>query len=341
MAQSAAANTARPTHAACSGCSLCLLVCPVWRATGDLRMTPHGRAKALQHGATLADIAPSVASCTLCGACEPVCPENIDVVDMLIKLRRDLPQSTIALNVHAQMQAARPRPVFGGAATPTVLLATSTHLWRPKLLARISRLLGGGRSVAVEHDGGADIALALEIGATIPAQRLERFLAPLRLRKTIVVSDGLLLRSLRTWLPDTQSIGLGAALSRLASVRQQLRLGDFYVIEPRAYHLDHAALVTHYDELRAQTGCTMNLDLQRIAIPPGTVTAAERLGIGMSPDGGQMRWLLKGRNISRIVIESESDRRTFERECVLPVVHVAELEDAEAVSERTGADAFR
>jgi ferredoxin len=39
-------------YAACSGCSLCLLVCPVWRATRDIRLTPHGRAKALQHGAS-------------------------------------------------------------------------------------------------------------------------------------------------------------------------------------------------------------------------------------------------------------------------------------------------
>ena len=39
-------------YAACSGCSLCLLVCPVWRRRrDDLRLTPHGRAKALQHGA--------------------------------------------------------------------------------------------------------------------------------------------------------------------------------------------------------------------------------------------------------------------------------------------------
>ena len=68
------AKAAKQDHAACSGCSLCLTVCPVWRRTRDLRLTPHGRAKAIQHGATISDIAESVESCTLCGACEPVCP---------------------------------------------------------------------------------------------------------------------------------------------------------------------------------------------------------------------------------------------------------------------------
>ena len=59
------AKPPRSDHAACSGCSLCLLVCPVWRQTHDPRMTPEGRAKALQNGATAAEIAASVQSCTL------------------------------------------------------------------------------------------------------------------------------------------------------------------------------------------------------------------------------------------------------------------------------------
>src|SRR3954463_1005882 len=80
----------RKGHASCSGCSLCLLVCPVWRKTHDPRMTPEGRAKALQHGASPADIAASVQSCTLCGACEPVCPEEIDLVGMTLDLRTRL-----------------------------------------------------------------------------------------------------------------------------------------------------------------------------------------------------------------------------------------------------------
>ena len=79
---------AAKTFADCSGCSLCLLVCPVWRQTRDIELTPHGRAKALQHGAGIKEIAASLDSCTLCLACDPVCPENIDLSGMVLDLRR-------------------------------------------------------------------------------------------------------------------------------------------------------------------------------------------------------------------------------------------------------------
>ncbi|MEO7728502.1 MAG: 4Fe-4S dicluster domain-containing protein [Burkholderiales bacterium] len=312
-------------HAACSGCSLCLLVCPVWRRTRDLRLTPHGRAKALQHGATIADIAPSVEACTLCGACEPVCPENIGLVDMMLDLRRALPPTTIAKNLHTRMRVEPVRSIVGPAPTTTVLVAGATYLWRPRLLASIRKLLGSSSGITVENDNGADISLALEIGAWLPPQRLERFLAPLRLRKKIVVADGLLLRSLRTWLPDAQLVSLGVALSSLAPLRRLLRAGDLYVIEPRAYHADHANLVTYYDELRAETGCTLNLDLQRIAIPAATSSLAQRLGLEAPADDGQIHWIMKGRHVSRIVVENVSERAAFEYSCAIPIVHLAEL----------------
>jgi ferredoxin len=319
------AGSEKRDHSACSGCSLCLLVCPSWRHTRDVRMTPHGRAKALQHGATLADIAPSVEACTLCGACEPVCPENIDVVDTLLKLRRRLPQSTIAENLRVRMEAPVPLPAFGPAATDVVLLASVTHKWSYGVVSSIRNALGGADFISVEQDGGADIVLALEIGAPIPDARRERFLAPLRMRKSIIVTDGLLLRYLREWLPNTQCVSVGFALSSLPAVRKRLGAGDLYVIEPRAYHLNHATLVAHYDELRAQTGCTMNLDLQRMAIPARAAGLREHLGERRAFDGEQVRWILKGRNISRIVVESELDRGAFERESVVPVIHAAEL----------------
>jgi Fe-S oxidoreductase len=81
-------------HSHCSGCSLCLLACPVWRQTKDIRLTPHGRAKALQHGASIADLGRSISSCTLCGACEPACPEDLPLVEMVLGLRKRLPLSS-------------------------------------------------------------------------------------------------------------------------------------------------------------------------------------------------------------------------------------------------------
>src|SRR4051812_9005201 len=93
----------------CSGCSLCLLVCPVWRATRDLRMSPHGRAKALQNGASIEQIAASVEACTLCGACEPVCPERINLVEMVIELRTKLPRLPAVLELQTCVDAATVR----------------------------------------------------------------------------------------------------------------------------------------------------------------------------------------------------------------------------------------
>ncbi len=330
MSQPAISTTpGKQDHAACSGCSLCLLVCPVWRRTRDLRLTPHGRAKALQHGATIADIAPSVAACTLCGACEPVCPENIGLVDMLLNLRRALPPTDISRNISVCMQTERPRYLATRAATATTLLAGPTVLHWPALLALVARVLGADRKVAVEADNGADISLALEIGAAIAPQRLERFLAPLRLRDTVVVTDGLLLRALRAWLPDTRFTGLGIALSSLRVVRQRLRADDCYVIEPRAYHADQAHLAAHYDDLRAETGCTMNLDLQRIAIPASGNNLLQRIGQQDAEFDEPVNWLLKGRRVSRIVVESVDDMLAFMKASTIPVVHVAELVGAD------------
>jgi len=82
-------------YAACSGCALCLLVCPIWRQTGDVELTPLGCCKALQCGATVAGLAAAAQWCNLCGACAPVCPEGIDLVGLMCSLRGELPQALI------------------------------------------------------------------------------------------------------------------------------------------------------------------------------------------------------------------------------------------------------
>ena len=122
---------------ACSGCSLCLLVCPVWRSTFDIRLTPHGRAKALQHGATAFDVADSIDTCTLCGACEPVCPEEIALVDMVLALRRDLASTMpdrVGNAVVQLQQGVDSNSTTALSAYPTVLLADSALSEQPQLL---------------------------------------------------------------------------------------------------------------------------------------------------------------------------------------------------------------
>ena len=77
-------------HSACSGCGLCLLVCPIWRRTGDIELSPLGCCKALQHGAAADDLAAMADWCRLCGACAPVCPERIDLIGLMRSLRHAL-----------------------------------------------------------------------------------------------------------------------------------------------------------------------------------------------------------------------------------------------------------
>lgn len=297
---------ARKDHASCSGCSLCLLVCPTWRATHDPRMTPEGRAKALQHGATPADVRASVELCTLCAACEPVCPEKIDLVGLTLDLRRRLADGEAVAAMQAAMNA---KPTAAPVASRVILLAGRALRAKPEALKRTASLV---RAVPCE-DGGEDILEAIEAGVAVQDARLQGFLAHLRPAKVILVDDGLWLRHLRQWLPRARLVGLGEALTALASVRMKLRKTDLYVIEPRAYHDDYQRLVRHYDRLRADRGCEFNLDLQRIAI---------------SASGkGQAEWILKGRRVERIVVERHEDAEAFAALGTHPVVHAAELAD--------------
>jgi ferredoxin len=315
-------------YTACTGCSLCVLVCPVWRTSHDVRLTPHGRAKALQHGATVADITESIESCTLCGACEPACPENIDLVGMIVGLRQQLPDRREVVSAQPLSSHKGARPF----ARRSVLLAGTSLRERPATLARVVALLG----LTVGNDDGADISFALETGSGVSPQRLEQFLAPLRGRQRLVVADGLLLRHLRDWLPRARIVSLGAALSTLSVVRRSLRATDLYVIEPRAYHADHARQVRHYDALRRETGCATNLDLQRIAIPATARSLAHRLARTLPDDAEQTRWILHGRRVSRIVVESLDDVDVFRQVSDCPVTHVAHLADGAHAS--AGAD---
>ena len=110
-------------------------------------------------------------------------------------------------------------------------------------------------------------------------------------------------------------------------MRGALRESDLYVIEPRAYHADYQRLVSYYDGLRAAAGCSFNLDLQRIAIPATARSLAQRLGPETEGDSVQARWILQGRNVTRIVVESMADGAAFDQVSDCPVVHLADLAD--------------
>lgn len=292
---------------ACSGCGLCRLVCPMWRNRRDPRFSPEGLAKALQCGATAAELAPPLDACSLCGACDPVCPERIDLTGMIMELRRALPRQPEL--VAQQAKFAQAAASAGVAPAGALLLPGAALRADPVLLTCVQALLG----IAVAADDGADIALALETGGAIDTLRQRAFLRGLTTfgGRTLVVGDGLLLRQLRRWLPAARLQGLGEALGNVGAIRRRLASADFYVIEARAYHADYERLVGHYDGLRADTGCAMNLDLQRIAIP--------------AVDEAEARWMLQGRRPARIIVENPAERAILRRVADVPVLHLAEL----------------
>jgi len=277
------------THHDCSGCGLCLLVCPVWRESHDVRLTPKGRARAIQHGATRDDLAASVAGCTLCGACEPACPEELPLVDMLLELRSG--------NAFPHCAG---KPSSGA---KNLLLAGPALRADSERCARTLALLD---DYDLAQDDGSDIAAALAAGMRISGERTEAFLAALHGARRLVIADGLLLRALRRWLPEMPICGIGEAL--LPAIAAKLRAGDLYVIASQAFNQDQARLIGRYDRLRASSGCEMNLDLQRIAMPAA----------------GQARWILEGRRVERIVVEDLAERAAFGF-AGKPVLHLAEL----------------
>jgi ferredoxin len=300
-----------PSHTSCSGCDLCLLACPVWRQKRDIRLTPHGRAKALQHGATAADLGAAIASCTLCGSCEPACPEEIPLVDLILDLRRRHP-----------LAAMPEAPATAQASSGATLLLPDPALRRDgQRLQRTAALLGA----AIAADDGSDIGLALEAGAAIPPARLAGFLKSVGGAQRVVVAGGLLLRGLREWLPGRKVEGLGEALSSLPAVRAKLRPRDLYVIEPRAFHHDHARLIGHYDGMRAALGLEMNLDLQRLAVATTASSAQRSFGLPALDAEDQARWILEGRDIERVVVEDAHDCAVFAAVTDRPVLHVGDL----------------
>ena len=320
-------------HAHCSGCSLCVLVCPVWRATRDLRLSPEGRCKALQHGADIDAIAPALEACTLCSACEAVCPENIDLIDSVLALRQILPgksaraaaQEHIAHQVQERTSGIPAVPL----SAPHRLLAGGRSMPEERLLAGISKALACEIGAAAHVDCGDDIVAALEAGVPVPPERRARLLGSLAGARQVTVTDGLLARQLRRWAPTLKVASLGEALSGISAVRRALQSTDLYVIEPRAFHADYERLVTHYDALRQERGCVMNLDLQRIAVPASMLGIDGQLGLAdphaSSAQAAQIDWILHGRDVKRIVVEDWADVAHFKAHTSLPVVHLAEL----------------
>ena len=103
-------------------------------------------------------------------------------------------------------------------------------------------------------------------------------------------------------------------------VRSRLRATDLYVIEPRAFHADHARLVGHYDALLKRSKAASNLDLQRLAVATTVSSLARRVDAR-----DQARWILEGRSYERVVVEDAADCAVFAAVTDRPVLHLGDL----------------
>lgn len=302
-------------YEACTGCGICTMSCPVWWETRDVWFTPHGRARALQGGASAAELADSVLSCQMCGACEPACPEEIGIMALVRELRAQL--NELDRNPFTRSPVDAPSNDFEPAAEPNggrLLLAGSELEGKPALLNSVVECLGGLDRVRVAADDGRDLAWAFEAGAPIHEERMDQLLKAFGKARELIVIEGILHRPLRE--RGLRVRGLAETLLDGDAIYSVLGPRDLLVIDTRAYHADHPRLVRLFDGLRLRTRCQMNLDLQRLAIPTGADSLQAHSETAIS-------WLLEGRDMDRIVVESPTDLDVLAARTDVPVVHLS------------------
>lgn len=291
----------------CHGCGLCALVCPVYQQGGSVMATPHGMAKAKQAGGELAK--DNVTSCVLCGACAAVCPQSIDLIRMLVEFRQQVSEQQQSID---KLES---RPDNGRG--KSILIADSLLLKHEEHLRGVMQLIGDKIILAADH--ATDISEAMQAGHGVSHARLHQFLTSLQSAKNIIVSDGLLYQLIRKKLPQIPLQSLGQTLSSLDVVKQNINHDDLYVMDSRSYHANYEEAVLHYDRLHKQSGCQLSCDLHRLAI-----TVGDHSNHGFD-QAQQVQWMLEGREVQRIVVESVSDASCLSDHCSLPVVHLLEL----------------
>ncbi len=304
----------------CNGCGVCMLSCPVWHQHHTKALTYCGRTRALIGGADEEELAPAARGCILCGSCEPLCPMGIRTQQSTIRLRKNLSARGFLAKPAVQHRAQKARTVSSRIVVPDWRLGMNASL-ADSVLALL------GQKAALHADDGYDILLTLESGQEMNDDRLAEFIAPLTRTAEVIVADGLLFNVLRSLLPSAIKVRtLGQTLLANPSIRAGIKPTDLYMIETRAYNANRRSFVAIYDALRQETGCMMNLDLQRVATPSGATSMQHREGLAtIISVAEQVKWILEGRKVERVVVESMDDYEAFKAHTKLPVVHLAEV----------------
>jgi ferredoxin len=326
----------------------------------DIAMTLQGRAIALSSGAPLTDLAASADACVLCGACEPVCPEEIDTVGMTLDLRLALNQTLNQTLPHSRNQTPDQSADRAGDSPLITRAQALIEAWnpsstdtnegsgaqssakmsflpgpgfddRPQLLKMIASILGAPGRIGIARDDGRDLSWAREAGIALSPERVDAFLGKLRGRRELVFADGILLREFKLWRPKITAVSLGKALLLQPAVRSRLRSTDLLIIESRAFHTGGRRSAQFYARLRDETGCETNLDLQRTAMATGWAALNGPAAAGSALDRDeQIRWIMRQSKAQRIVVESIAEYDAFASSPATAdaeVVHLAQIAD--------------
>jgi len=291
----------------CHGCGLCAMVCPVYQQGGSVMNTPHGWAKAKQNSSGYNKT--NIMSCMLCGACAPLCPQDIDMMQMLVACRQEANDQS-SVEVLDERPASQKRKV--------VFIGDRCCADEEKYKDRILQILGKKNAV-MASDQGQDISDAMQTGRKVSHARLHQFLSSLQGVKEIIISDGLLQMLIKEKLPQIPMVSLGRLMSSNTGIRTKITADDYYILDSQSYHADYERAVIYYDQLQQRTNCELSWDLHRLGIPTGA------LSTGSFPKADQVNWLMAGKKAKRIIVESLADYFLLAEQCDRPVVHITEL----------------
>jgi len=106
-------------------------------------------------------------------------------------------------------------------------------------------------------------------------------------------------------------------------VQQKINQDDLYIIDAAYFHADYERRVEHYASLRTNTGCQINLDLNRMAIPTGVSSLAEKSGYFDVKQ--QIECLLHGREFERVLVENPMDMTVLREITEKEVIYIGDL----------------